>query len=225
MEKLQELYRYLHAHPELSGQEAQTALYLEATLREVGYQPVRIGKYGVYADLVAEENLPWVLFRSDMDALAVTEETEVSYISQNPGVMHACGHDVHTTVQLGAAAVLKELAPRLKGKVKLYAVTNGVTTTQTPRLEKSGLLPYFDGVFISEQMGCKKPEAEFFDKVFAAIGVSDRSRTVILGDSLTSDMQGGRNAGIKTCYFGTDPDDRCDFSITDLTQFPSILGM
>lgn len=118
-----------------------------------------------------------------------------------------------------------ELLEQLKGKVKIYAVTNGVTTTQTPRLEKSGLLPYFDGVFISEQMGCKKPEAEFFDQVFAAIGITDRSRTIILGDSLTSDMQGGRNAGIKTCYFGSDPDDRCDFSIADLTQFPSILGL
>ena len=107
MEKLQELYEYLHAHPELSGCEEQTALYLEATLREMGYVPVRVGKYGVYADLVAEENFPWVLFRSDTDALPVTEETEVPYASQNPGVMHACGHDSHMAMLLTAAAELR----------------------------------------------------------------------------------------------------------------------
>lgn len=117
------------------------------------------------------------------------------------------------------------LMERLKGKVCLCAVTNGVTTTQTPRLEKSGLIRYFDHIFISEQMGCKKPEKEFFDKVFAAIDLADRSRCIILGDSLTSDMQGGRNAGIATCYFGSDPDDRCDYAITALTRFPEILGM
>ena len=72
---------------------------------------------------------------------------------------------------------------------------------------------------------CNVGEKAFFDQVFASIGPVDKNRCLILGDSLTSDMQGGRNAGIKTCYFGTDPDDRCDFSITDLTQFPSILGM
>lgn len=118
-----------------------------------------------------------------------------------------------------------ELLKQLKGKVKIYAVTNAVTSTQNPRMEKSGLAPYFDGVFISEQMGCKKPEKEFFDQVFAAIGVTDRSRTIILGDSLTSDMQGGRNAGIATCYFGKSPDHRCDFCITELTQFPSVIGL
>lgn len=118
-----------------------------------------------------------------------------------------------------------ELLEQLKGKVLLCAVTNGVTTTQMPRLEKSGLDRYFDGIFISEQMGCKKPEAAFFDKVFSAIGDPDRSRAILLGDSLTSDMQGGRNAGITTCYLGTDPDDRCDHVIENLTEFLPVLGL
>ena len=72
----------------------------------MGYLPVRIGRTGVYADLVADPALPWVILRSDMDALPVTEETEVSYASQNPGVMHACGHDAHMTMLLAAAAQL-----------------------------------------------------------------------------------------------------------------------
>lgn len=118
-----------------------------------------------------------------------------------------------------------DLLETLKGKVKLYAVTNGVTTTQNPRFEKAGLNRYFDGVFISEQMGCKKPEKAFFDKVFAAIDLVEKDRCIILGDSLTSDMQGGRNAGIATCYFGKTPDDRCDFCIEELMQFPEIVGL
>ena len=110
MQNLQKIYEYLHAHPELSGQEAKTAEYLESVLSEMGYQPVRIGRYGVYADLCVDAARPWVLFRSDMDALPVAEETEVSYASQNSGVMHACGHDAHMAMLLTAAKVLKEKA-------------------------------------------------------------------------------------------------------------------
>ena len=73
-------------------------------------------------------------------------------------------------------------------------------------------------------MGCKKPEKEFFDKCFDAIGHVDKSRCIILGDSLTSDMQGGRNAGIATCYLGSNPDDRCDYAISELLEFLKILS-
>ena len=106
MENLYTYYEYLHAHPELSKQEAQTCVYLMETLEKMGYRPVRIGKYGVYADLCVDENLPWVMLRSDMDALAVTEETGVAFASQNPGVMHACGHDSHMAMLLTAAEIL-----------------------------------------------------------------------------------------------------------------------
>lgn len=117
-----------------------------------------------------------------------------------------------------------EFLEAVKGRYKIYAVTNGVTLTQQVRLAKSGLNRYFDGVFISEQMGCKKPEKEFFDKVFAAIGPVDKKDCILLGDSLTSDMQGGRNAGIDTCYIGKATDDpRCDYVISDLMELLPIL--
>jgi len=116
-----------------------------------------------------------------------------------------------------------ELLNALHGKCRLFAVTNGVVTTQTPRLEKAGFLPYFEQIFISEAMGCKKPEKIFFDKCFAAIGDVDKSRCIILGDSLTSDMQGGRNAGIATCYLGSNPDGSCDYAISNLLEFLNIL--
>lgn len=107
MYRVLEYYEYLHRNPELSGREEKTACYLEAALTAMGYVPVRIGKHGVYADLPAGDDLPWVLLRSDMDALPVTEETGVPYASQNPGVMHACGHDSHMAMLLAAAEELK----------------------------------------------------------------------------------------------------------------------
>lgn len=108
MSKLLEHYEYLHANPELSKQEFRTAEYLVKTLSRMGYAPVRIGNTGVYADLLVDPSAPWVLLRSDMDALAVTEQTGVAYASQNPGVMHACGHDSHMAMLLTAAEELKE---------------------------------------------------------------------------------------------------------------------
>ena len=87
--KLIKYYEELHRSPELSGQEEKTADYLMSVLADMGYRPVRIGKHGVYADLCVDASFPWVLFRSDMDALPVAEETNVSYASQNSGVMHA----------------------------------------------------------------------------------------------------------------------------------------
>ena len=107
MSRLLEYYEHLHAHPELSKQEANTCVYLMTQLQQMGYVPARIGAYGVYADLCVDATLPWVLFRSDMDALPVTEETNVAYASQNPGVMHACGHDSHMAMLLSAAEELK----------------------------------------------------------------------------------------------------------------------
>ena len=118
----------------------------------------------------------------------------------------------------------KEFLDAVHGKYKLYALTNGVTETQKVRMECSGMRHYFDDIFISEQMGCKKPEKEFFDKVFDAIGPVDKRKCIMLGDSLTSDMQGGRNAGVDTCLVGNiDADPRCDYIIKDLMDFLPIL--
>lgn len=108
MNELLTYYEYLHRNPEPSGQEENTACYLIAALTEMGYEPARIGKYGVYADLITDKDLPWILLRSDMDALPVTEETGVTYASQNPGVMHACGHDSHMAMLLEAAKELSD---------------------------------------------------------------------------------------------------------------------
>ena len=94
-----------------------------------------------------------------------------------------------------------ELLKSLKGQVKQYAVTNGTKAAQDRKLSKSGLIDIFDGVFISEVVGCEKPGIEFFEHVWKKIGHYEKDEIMIVGDSLTSDIQGGVNAGIKTCWF------------------------
>ena len=119
----------------------------------------------------------------------------------------------------------RELLDALHEKCRVYVVTNGDTFAQESRIARSGLAHLFDGVFISEQLGCRKPEKVFFDRVFSIIGDELRSRAILVGDSLSSDMQGGRNAGIATCYYGKaeNADDRCDYVIGDLLELLPIV--
>ena len=106
---------------------------------------------------------------------------------------------------LNASAVLIdgaiEMLESLKGKYPLYIVSNGVAATQYNRLAKSGLDKYFDGIFISEEANAQKPQIEFFEYCFEKTGRRDVENMLIIGDSLTSDMRGGNNAGIDTMWF------------------------
>ena len=104
-------------------------------------------------------------------------------------------------------------------------MTNGETSTAYKRIARAGIKDYFDWIFISEEIGHAKPSPEFFDAVFAAVGEEKRKESIILGDSLTSDMQGGRNAGIATCLFRLDaePDSRCDYVVDNLMVFLNVL--
>ena len=95
----------------------------------------------------------------------------------------------------------EELCKKLSEKYELYIVTNGIGTVQQSRLALSGLLPYFKDVFVSEKIGSQKPEKKFFDFVFENIPEKDKSRVIIIGDSMSSDILGGINAGIDTCFF------------------------
>lgn len=97
------LYRDLHQIPELSNQEFDTALYIEDALRSFGFSPRRVGQTGVTADLAADESLPWILLRADMDALPGEERSCAAEPSQHDGIMHSCGHDAHMAMLLAAA--------------------------------------------------------------------------------------------------------------------------
>lgn len=89
----------------------------------------------------------------------------------------------------------------LQGRVKQYVVTNGVTRTQKNKLKLSGLAEVLDGIFISEEIGSPKPQKPFFDYCLEQIEEKDKSRILIVGDSLSSDIRGGLQAGIVTCWY------------------------
>ena len=84
---------------------------------------------------------------------------------------------------------------------ELYATTNGITFIQTGRLEQSGIAPYFKEIFISEQLHTQKPDAAFYEKIGSRIPNFDKNQTLMIGDSLSADIQGGNNAGIDTIWY------------------------
>lgn len=116
-----ETRRYLHAHPELSFQEEKTMEYVAAQLDALGIPYVKnVGGFGLVGLIEGRNPSSKVIaLRGDMDALPILEKNEVEYKSCNPGVMHACGHDVHTTNLLGAARLLNEVKEHFEGTVKL----------------------------------------------------------------------------------------------------------
>jgi hippurate hydrolase len=112
--------RHLHAHPELSYQEFETSKFVQGRLAELNIPfEVKAGTGVVGLIRGRNESKRVIALRADMDALPIREENEVPYRSQNEGLMHACGHDVHTAVLLGAARILQELRDEWEGTVKL----------------------------------------------------------------------------------------------------------
>lgn len=112
--------RHLHAHPELSGSEAATAAFVANKLDAIGVDLLRtgVGGHGVVAEIRGDQPGAAVALRADMDALPIAEKTGVPYCSTNPGVMHACGHDGHTTMLLGAVSILAAHRPLINGAVR-----------------------------------------------------------------------------------------------------------
>lgn len=120
-DKTIEIRRHIHAHPELSFEEVETAKYVVDQLRMLGLSPKEgVAGTGVTA-LIKGKNpdKKVIALRGDMDALPILEENDVPYRSKNEGVMHACGHDVHTACVLGAAMILNELKDEFEGSIKL----------------------------------------------------------------------------------------------------------
>lgn len=116
-----------------------------------------------------------------------------------------------------------ETLDKLKDKHDLYIVTNGVLETQERRIEKTKIGHWFKAVFVSEQTGFQKPMPEFFDYVFNEIGEDKRDCAMIIGDSMSSDILGGKNANIKTCWFNpkhktNDTEIKPDIEVNSLTE-------
>ena len=121
-----------------------------------------------------------------------------------------------------------EIVRKLQGKVRQYVVSNGTIIAQNKKLRLSGLGALMDGIFLSEELGVEKPNIEFFEKTFSSIGQVDPRETIIIGDSLSSDIRGGNNAGILTCWYNPSgkeaPENlRIDYEIGDLHQVFDLL--
>ena len=122
----------------------------------------------------------------------------------------------------------QELLRNLYGRYRLYLVTNGTAHVQKSRLKSAGIGPYFQEIFISEEVGFSKPDKAYFERCFARIPNFKKEASVIVGDSLSSDIQGGINAGIKTIWFHGEEDSntsrvKADYEIKRLDQLEPLL--
>lgn len=122
-----------------------------------------------------------------------------------------------------------ELLEELYRKYRLYIVSNGTAKVQEGRIGSSGIAKYMDGIFISQILGANKPDKQFFDICFAEIPDFSLSETVIIGDSLSSDIKGGINAEITTVWFNpkrieNDSDIKPDYTIKELSEVPGLLS-
>ncbi|MBW4517318.1 MAG: amidohydrolase [Timaviella obliquedivisa GSE-PSE-MK23-08B] len=147
--RLIEIRRHLHSHPELSGQEYQTAAYIAGVLSSCGLQVQElVGKTGVVAELLgAEKDSRLLAIRTDMDALPIQERTGLAFASHHPGIMHACGHDVHTTVGLGTAMVLSQITEPLPGDVRFLFQPAEETAQGASWMVRDGVMNGVDSIF------------------------------------------------------------------------------
>lgn len=146
-QELLAIRRHLHAHPELSGNEHQTAALVAGELRKLGWRVQEgVGRTGVLAEL-GPSGGPVVALRVDMDALPVEERTGLPYASLHQGLMHACGHDIHTTVGLGVARILAPLADQLGGTVRLLFQPAEETAQGAAWMVADGAMQGVDALF------------------------------------------------------------------------------
>ncbi len=143
---------------------------------------------------------------------------------------HSCARSYMENLSIGHYFLpgAEEAVVSLKKKYRLFLASNGNAAVQAGRLASSGLPRHFEGVFISEELGADKPAKAFFDACFARIPGFDPAQAMIVGDSLTSDIRGGNNAGLRTCWVNPAhaprrADIRVDYEIEDITQLEALL--
>ena len=124
----------------------------------------------------------------------------------------------------GAEALLEEMA----GRYDLYIASNGTARVQAGRIGRSGIAKYFKRIFISEELGYNKPSPKFFDECFKVIGEEKRGESIMIGDSMTSDILGGINAGILTCLYNPrgipiNGDVRPNYEVRRLEDIPALI--
>ena len=171
--------RYLHAHAETGFDLKDTLAFVKKELQEMGYEPVECGKAGLVALAGGKKPGKVFLIRGDMDALPIQEQADVDFACPN-GRMHACGHDMHTTMMLGAARLLKEHEDEIQGTVKLMFQPSEETFEGSKDMIASGLLenpkvdaalmihvmagmPFEAGTVVVSSPGVSAPAADYFE--------------------------------------------------------------
>ena len=205
------------------------AVALDTTLREFGLEPTEtvrsryhlINKSFWEALERKEVTRQQVLvgrFRQLFDEMGIAADAEV--ISERYKENLGIGHYFLPGAEEAVKALSKEY--------DLYLMSNGTTTVQNSRLDSAGIRPYFKDIFISQQIGVNKPDREYFTRCFAKIEGFEPEKALIVGDSLTSDILGGINAGIATCWVnpaGAEPKPhiRPDYQIPSITELSKLL--
>lgn len=147
MDHIIHLREQLHRHPELGNHEVETSRIVEQALRSFGLETERILDTAIVATLRGGQPGKTVALRADMDALPLTENTGYAFSSQNEGVMHACGHDVHMAAALGAAKLLSQKRDQLHGTVKFFFQPDEEGDGGAQRMVDAGCMDGVDAVF------------------------------------------------------------------------------
>lgn len=171
--------RYLHTHPETGFALKDTVAYVKKELEDMGYEPIECGKAGLLVLAGGKKEGKVFLIRGDMDALPIKEEADVDFASGN-GNMHACGHDMHTSMMLGAARLLKEYEDEIEGTIKLMFQPAEEIFEGSQDMINAGLLknpdvdaalmihvmagmPFSAGTVIVSPPGISAPAADYFE--------------------------------------------------------------
>lgn len=185
-EHLVSLRREFHRHPEISGEEAETAERIAAELQAIGGYEIRrnVGGHGILATMDSGKPGKTVALRADMDALQISEETGLPYHSENAGVMHACGHDTHMTMLLGAARLLAQSRGELRGKVRLIFQPSEEASPRggSRAMIQAGALDGVDAVF-GLHIWPGLPSGVFGVKAGPLMAASDHFSVVLHGKS------------------------------------------
>ena len=139
--------RYFHENPELSGEEYNTQKVILAELEGLGLDIEKVGNTSIIARLKGSKPGKTVALRADMDAIPIIEQSDVDFTSKNQGVMHACGHDAHSAMLLGAAKILTSMKDEIKGEVRFFFQEGEENFSGAKKIVAAGGMDGVDGVF------------------------------------------------------------------------------
>lgn len=182
--RLIEIRRHLHAHPELSGEEHQTSAYIAGVLSSYGLTVKEsVGKTGVVGELAGSgKDRRTLAIRTDMDALPIQENLQLDFASAKPGIMHACGHDVHSTLGMGTAMVLSQLSNSLPGNVRFLFQPAEEIASGAKWMVKDGAIEGINAIY-SVHVFPSIPVRQIGIRYGALTSAADELEIVILGES------------------------------------------